>query len=117
MHETLVMPFAQKVNASMHRFAQDDFLLVERGRVEQALVRSRRVKVLHRAPLDPPPVIADDFSGRIEQRHDDAAVKVLVAAFAPHAKLGQSRPQQLSRFSIGIGQPQPQRPVAQSRVW
>ena len=58
-----------------HRFAEDDFLLVERRWIEQALVWPWRVKMLYCSRPDSPPVVADDFSRCMEQRDSDEPLK------------------------------------------
>ena len=86
--------------------------------IEQAAMRPGRIQVLQfarvAAGLRPPAVKADDRAGFVVQRHDDAAVKMFVAAVAPQAKLRQPRPQRVALLPVVLRQPQAQRPVGKA---
>ena len=66
--------------------------------------------------LRPPAVKADNLALLVVQRHDDAAVKMFVAAVAPQAKLRQPRSQHVAFLAILLRQPQAQRPVGEAEL-
>jgi hypothetical protein len=70
--------------------------------------------MLHLAALRPTAVKADDVAALVLQRHDDAAVEVLVAAAAPQAKLREPRPQRLAFVAIALRQAQAERAVGEA---
>ena len=84
-------------------------------------MRPGRIQVPQFAPrrrraARPPSVKADDLALLVVQRHDDAAVKMFVAAVAPQAQLRQPRSQRVAFLAILEGQPQAQRAVGKAEL-
>ncbi|OQC74777.1 MAG: hypothetical protein BWX44_00598 [Spirochaetes bacterium ADurb.Bin001] len=99
-----------------HRFAEDDFVALQRFPVEKAAMRPGRIEMLHLAALRPPAVKAHDVSRRVVERHGDAAVKMFVPAVAPQAQLREPRAQRLPGLAVLVRQPQPQRAVGEAEL-
>ena len=74
-----------------HRLAQNDFIRLKRRPVEQPPMRPRRVKVVDRPFADPSSVKTHNPARLLfmriaaEERHNNAAVKMLMPALPPHA--------------------------------